>query len=90
MPDRQLGSNGALSFAQGWIARNIEVGPFSWKDGQLYDGPISAFRRAATQAGFDDTELERGVGSVPEFIANAYANAIRDWQAAQKSGDHVK
>ncbi|WP_293880644.1 hypothetical protein [Sphingomonas sp.] len=84
MPSTKPMPNDALTFATSWVARNIEVGPFSWNDPPIYDGPISDFRKEAAQAGFSETHLERGIGAVPAFIAKAYADAVVNWRAAQK------
>lgn len=76
--------NRAMTFATAWIAQNIEIGPFSWNDPPIYDGPIRAFRKDAAQAGFDETQLEQGIGAVPLFIANAYRDAIASWRGAHR------
>ncbi|MEO8723981.1 MAG: hypothetical protein ABI395_10775, partial [Sphingobium sp.] len=73
--------NKALTFATGWIARNIETGPFSRNDPPIYDGPIAMFRRNAAQAGFGEADLEHGIGAVPAFIAKAYADSAAKWRA---------
>jgi|GEM_PF-2899264 len=44
-------SNKASMCAAGWVACNIEIGPFSWNDPAIYHGPISDFKKAAAQAG---------------------------------------
>lgn len=72
--------NKALTFAIGWVARNIEVGPFSWNDPPIYDGPTSHFLKEAAQAGFSETNLELGIGPVPAFIAHAYSDAHARWR----------
>ena len=73
-----------LRFARGWIAANIEVGPFSWKDNPIDDEPIHSFRQEATRAGLTEADLERGIGDVRVFIAKAYEDAVCAWQAAQR------
>jgi len=77
-------SNKAAMFAAGWIACNIEIGPLSWNDPPIYDGPISDFKRAAARAGISEGDLAQGIGPVPAFIAKAYSNAITAWEADQK------
>ena len=74
----------AKTFAAGWIARNIDVGVFSWDDGPGYETAIDQFRTEAAQAGLSDAVLEDGLGPVPAFIANAYAAAVEKWLADQK------
>jgi hypothetical protein len=75
--------NSARTFAADWIARNIEMGPFSWNDPPIYDHAISLFRKEATQAGFSEADLEKGIGAVPAFIAHAYEDSSATWRAAQ-------
>ena len=77
-------SNKAAMFAAGWIARNIEIGPFSWNDPPIYDGQISDFKKAAAEAGLSEAELAQGIGPVPAFIAKAYSDANATWEADQK------
>ena len=83
MPVISMERNDALTFANGWIARNIEAGPFSWNDPPIYDGPIRRFRKEAAHAGFSEADLEHGIGAVPAFIANAYEIANARWRADQ-------
>lgn len=70
----------ARSFAQGWIAQNIEVDAFSWDDPPIYDAPLESFRAAAARLGLDEEQLEAAIGAVPQFIAEAYARAAKSWR----------
>ncbi|WP_376984884.1 hypothetical protein [Bosea sp. R86505] len=74
----------AKTFAAGWIARNIDVGVFSWDDGPGYERAMDHFRTEAAQAGLSEVVLEDGLGPVPAFIAKAYAAAVEKWLADQK------
>lgn len=74
----------AAAFAAGWIARNIDVGPYSWDDASDDERQIRRFRTEAVQAGLSEADLERGLGPVPAFIAKAYAEAAAKWLADQK------
>jgi hypothetical protein len=74
----------AVTFAAGWIARNIEIGPYSWDDASDDERPISPFRTEAAQAGLSEADLERGLGPVPAFMAKAYAEADARWLADQR------
>ncbi len=77
-------SNKASMFASGWVARNIEIGPFSLNDPPIYDKPISDFKKAAVRAGLSEADLVQSIGPVPVFIAKAYSDAIASWKADQK------
>lgn len=58
----------APSFAAGWIASNIEPGPFSADDPPIYDVPVSLFRRAAVQAGISEVDLIHALGPIPNIL----------------------
>lgn len=79
----------ARSFAAGWIASNIETGPFSADDPPIYDVPVSLFRRAATQAGISEVDLIHALGPIPEYIARAFADATCRWRAAFRTRMHA-
>lgn len=87
MTSKHTAPNKALMFATGWIARNVENGPFSLNDPPIFDGPISIFRKEAVQAGFSEGDLELAIGPVPAFIAQAYADAVANWHAANHRTD---
>ena len=77
-------SDKASIFAAGWVAENIEIGPFSWNDPPIYDESIREFREKAAQAGLSEADLVQGIGPVPAFIAKAYSDAIATWKTDQK------
>ena len=77
-------SDKASIFAAGWVAENIEIGPFSWNDPPIYDEPTRYFRQEALQAGISEADLVHAIGPVPAFIAEAYSDAIATWKADQK------
>jgi hypothetical protein len=83
MPISKPAPSEALTFAIGWIARNIDVGPFSCDDPPICDGPISLFRKEAEEAGFSEADLVNGIGPVPAFIEQAYADAVAKWRSTQ-------
>jgi len=82
-PSSGLAFDPVARFANGWVSRNVEVGPFSWDDPPIYEGPIQLFRDAAAQAGFSDSELERSLGPVPQFIAHSFSEAAARWLGAE-------
>jgi hypothetical protein len=76
-------------FAAGWIASNIETGPFSADDPPIYDVPVILFRRAAAQAGISEFDLIHALGPIPEYIARAFADATCRWRAAFRTRMHA-
>jgi hypothetical protein len=78
-----LKADESRDFAASWIARNIEIDPFSIHDRRLFDGPLASFRRDAAQAGLSELDLEQGLGPIRDFIADAYAQAAAKWRAAR-------
>lgn len=68
-----------MAFAESWIGRNINVGPFSCDDAGDCAGPIRQFARDAAQAGLTQAQLEDTLGPVAPYIVAAYAAASRAW-----------
>lgn len=83
-------SGEAQLFAAGWIARNIEVGPFSCDDAPVYAGALAAFLKDAADAGLSQADLERGIGNVPAFLTKAYSDAVVAWRLEQRLGDEAR
>ena len=59
------------SFAEDWIAKNLQPGPFSRNDPVLAEHVVEKLLAAAAQAGVTREAIEQQVGPVAKFVEAA-------------------
>lgn len=81
----QQDNDKAGAFARGWIADNINPGPFSIGDGPVGQAMVDQFVAEAKRAGVPHDELECSLGSIRLFLQGAFDAAASAWKADLRS-----
>ena len=71
----------AARFGRGWIAANINPGPFSINDGPVVQTIVDQFVAEAEEAGLSQEQLERSLGDIHVFLQSAFDDAHRVWKS---------
>ena len=68
-------------FARGWLAANLDPGPFSVDDGPVGSHLVDKFIIEAKEYGLSQAQLDQSLGDVRVYLQRAFDEAALKWRS---------